>query len=50
MLWPKGITAHPINDNKKVNTGASIKITTLALLGKIVSFTNNFKPSAHYGI
>ena len=46
FLWEKGITAHPIKLNKKDNTGASKKIARFELLGKVVSLTNNFNPSA----
>jgi hypothetical protein len=44
---PKGITTHPAKANPKVNTGEKIKIIMLELFGKIVSFKNNFKPSAN---
>lgn len=43
---PKGTTIHPAKDKANVNTGANIKIIILELFGKIVSFRNNFKPSA----
>ena len=45
--FPKGITAHPAKAKANVNTGAKIKISILELFGKIVSFKNNFKPSAN---
>ena len=44
---PKGTTTQPDNANPKVNTGAKIKIIILELFGKIVSFKNNFNPSAN---
>lgn len=43
---PKGITTQPAKDSAKVKIGAKINIIKLELLGKIVSFKNNFKPSA----
>jgi hypothetical protein len=46
MFSPKGITNHRRRLQKKVKTGANKKIKTLALLGIIISFKNNFKPSA----
>jgi hypothetical protein len=42
-----GITAQPIKLNIKVSKGAKIKRKIFELLGKIVSLTNNFKPSAN---
>lgn len=42
----KGITAHPIELDVKVVVGAAINIAKFALLGKTVSFNDNFKPSA----
>lgn len=44
---PNGITVHPANDKPNVNTGANINIIRLELFGKIVSFKNNFNPSAN---
>ena len=44
--FPKGITTQPIKERANVKTGANIKIIKLELLGKIVSFKNNFNPSA----
>jgi hypothetical protein len=41
----KGITAQLIKLNINDNIGANKKIK-LELLGKVVSFANNFKPSA----
>ena len=38
--------AQLIKLNIKDNIGASIKTTRFELLGKVVSFTNNFNPSA----
>ena len=43
---PKGTTAQPNKLSKNVIIGARIKINVFALLGKIDSLTNNFKPSA----
>lgn len=43
----KGRTAQPIKLKIKVNIGAIKNIIILELLGKIVSFTNNFNPSAN---
>ena len=43
---PKGITAHPIKLKIKVNKGANKKIPVFAAVGKTVSLTKSFKPSA----
>ena len=42
----KGITAQPIKLKTNVSMGAIKNTDILELLGKIVSLTNNFKPSA----
>jgi hypothetical protein len=42
----KGKTAQPIKLKIKVSIGAIKNMLILELLGNIVSFTNNFKPSA----
>jgi len=41
-----GITAHPIKLKIKAKEGANKKRLKLELFGKVVSFTNNFNPSA----
>ena len=47
-IWlDKGNTAQPIKLSIKVNIGATRNKTILELLGKIVSFTKSFKPSAN---
>ncbi len=46
-MLEKGITAQFIKLNIKVEIGAIINIILLALLGIIVSFSNNFNPSAN---
>ena len=43
----KGKTAQPIKLKTNVNIGAIKNILILELLGKIVSFTNSFSPSAN---
>lgn len=43
----KGKTAQPIKLKIKVNIGAIKNITIFELLGKIVSLTNSFRPSAN---
>ena len=43
---PKGITDHEIKASMNVRTGAARKIIKLALLGRTVSFTISFNPSA----
>ena len=45
LSFPKGITTQVNKLKKKVNIGAKINKTISQLLGNIVSFTNNFKPS-----
>ena len=45
-LYEKGITAQLIKLSMKDNKGAKRKMIRLELLGKVVSFTNSFKPSA----
>lgn len=42
-----GITLQPNKLNMNVNTGANKNIYMLTELGIIVSFANNFKPSAN---
>lgn len=42
-----GITAHAINDIINPNIGAIRYIIIFACVGKIVSFANNFTPSAN---
>lgn len=42
----KGITAHPMELDVEVIVGAAINIAKFALLGKTVSFDNDFGPSA----
>jgi len=46
IVSDNGITAQPIKLKIKVNKGAKIKIYKFELLGKMVSLTNSFKPSA----
>lgn len=47
-IWlEKGKTAQPIKLKTKVSIGAIKNILILELLGNIVSFTNNFNPSAN---
>jgi hypothetical protein len=45
--FPIGITAQPNNAKQKVIIGAIRNTIVLALLGKTVSFTNNFAASAN---
>lgn len=41
-----GIAAHPVNAIANVKIGAIIKSEAFAAIGTIVSFSNNFLPSA----
>ena len=47
ICFDKGKTAQPIKLKIKVNIGAIKNITIFELLGKIVSLTNSFSPSAN---
>lgn len=42
---PNGIATHPAKAKPNVKIGENIKINMFELLGKIVSFKNNFNPS-----
>ena len=44
--WPKGIITHPSRLSKKLKTGANMNKKGFEELGIIVSFENNFRPSA----
>jgi hypothetical protein len=46
MLFENGITAQLIKLKIKVRIGANKNMLVVELLGSIVSFANNFKPSA----
>ena len=43
---PNGITIHPIKLRKKARTGTNRNNSLLVFPGNIVSFENNFNPSA----